>query len=85
MKQLEEARVVRASPDLGPFAAQAATWEDDVHTVGVSLGQLVMCQVWSSLSSLASAPRHSTSSTPEAAPGAQPALFLGCRLGKVHP
>ena len=44
VKQLEQAKQVRASPDLGPFAAQAAAWEDDVHTVGVSLGQLVMCQ-----------------------------------------
>ena len=45
MKQLAQAGVVRASPDLGPFTAQAASWEDDVTTVGVSLGQLVMCQV----------------------------------------
>lgn len=45
IKQLAEAKTVRASPDLGPFAVQAASWEDDVTTIGVSLGQLVMCQV----------------------------------------
>ena len=43
--QLGQIAEVRASSDIGPFAAQAATWEDDLTTISVSLGQLAMCQV----------------------------------------